>query len=60
MPAPVETIPGCPPGLEYLTQIDQLLVHQQVELFEGKDGVTQWYCLLKGFYSWTVYMAILV
>ena len=39
MPAPVETIPGCPPGLEYLTQIDQLLVHQQVELFEGKDDM---------------------
>ena len=25
---------GCPPGLEYLTQIDQLLVQQQVELLE--------------------------
>ncbi|PAA78384.1 hypothetical protein BOX15_Mlig003533g1 [Macrostomum lignano] len=30
-PAP---IPGCPPGLEYLTQVDQLLVHQQIELLE--------------------------
>lgn len=29
-----ESVPGCPPGLEYLTQIDQLLVHQQVEIFE--------------------------
>lgn len=28
-------IPNCPPGLEYLTQIDQLLVHQKVELLEG-------------------------
>ena len=27
--------PGCPPGLEYLTQIDQVLVKQQVELLEG-------------------------
>lgn len=26
---------GCPPGLEYLTQIDQLLVQQQVELLES-------------------------
>jgi len=34
-----ETIPGCPPGLEYLTQIDQLLVHQQIELLEV---VTDW------------------
>lgn len=35
MASPEETIPGCPPGLEYLTKIDQLLVHQQVELFES-------------------------
>lgn len=27
--------PGCPPGLEYLTQIDQILVQQQVELMES-------------------------
>lgn len=27
-------IPGCPPGLEYLTMVDQLLVHQQVEMVE--------------------------
>lgn len=31
-----ETIPGCPAGLEYLTQIDQLLVKQQIELLESK------------------------
>ncbi|KAJ8048524.1 Phospholipid scramblase 2 [Holothuria leucospilota] len=33
MPIP-PTIPGCPPGLEYLCQLDQILVHQQVELLE--------------------------
>jgi len=33
MAAP-EAIPGMPPGLEYLAQIDQLLVHQQIEIFE--------------------------
>ena len=35
MPVPQETVPGCPPGLEYLTQVDQLLVHQQIEFLEG-------------------------
>eukprot|EP00795_Rhopilema_esculentum_P017008 gene17008-8513_t len=29
---------GCPPGLEYLTQIDQLLVKQKVELLEAFTG----------------------
>nr|CAH7766301.1 unnamed protein product [Callosobruchus chinensis] len=29
-------IPNCPPGLEYLTMIDQLLVHQKVEMLEGQ------------------------
>ena len=27
--------PNCPPGLEYLSAVDQLLVHQKVELLEG-------------------------
>jgi len=35
MPTPQAPV-GCPPGLEYLTQIDQLLVNQQVELLERK------------------------
>ncbi|XP_041480767.1 phospholipid scramblase 1-like isoform X2 [Lytechinus variegatus] len=40
MPAPTVAAPqGCPPGLEYLTQVDQLLVHQIVELFEMFTGV---------------------
>lgn len=30
--------PNCPPGLEYLTAIDQLLVHQKVELLEAFVG----------------------
>ena len=30
-----QLIPGCPPGLEYLTQIDQLLVKQQFEILES-------------------------
>jgi len=29
---------GCPPGLEYLTQVDQLLVRQEVELLEVMTG----------------------
>ena len=30
------SIPGVPRGLEYLTQVDQLLVHQQIELLESE------------------------
>ncbi|XP_071838153.1 phospholipid scramblase 2-like isoform X1 [Apostichopus japonicus] len=38
LPAGQQPPPNCPPGLEYLTQIDQLLVHQQVELLEAFTG----------------------
>ncbi|CAH1255775.1 unnamed protein product [Diabrotica balteata] len=31
-------IPNCPPGLEYLTMIDQLLVQQKVEILEALTG----------------------
>ena len=34
-------IPNCPPGLEYLTQIDQLLVKQKVRLLEVFTGYEQ-------------------
>lgn len=30
---------GIPKGLEYLTQIDQLIMHQQIELFEAISGI---------------------
>jgi hypothetical protein len=33
MPPP---IPNCPPGLEYLAQIDQVIIKQKKELFESK------------------------
>lgn len=32
---------GVPPGLEYLTQLNQLLVKQQIEMMEGEC-----FCLL--------------
>ena len=32
-----QLIPGCPPGLEYLTLVDQLLVEQEVEAFESES-----------------------
>ncbi|XP_073088334.1 phospholipid scramblase 1 [Manis javanica] len=37
MPVPLPP-PDCPPGLEYLSQIDQILVHQQIELLEVITG----------------------
>ncbi|XP_034980707.2 phospholipid scramblase 1-like [Zootoca vivipara] len=33
MPAP-PPLPNCPPGLEYLSQIDQMIIQQQIELLE--------------------------
>ncbi|XP_027731874.1 phospholipid scramblase 4 [Vombatus ursinus] len=33
MPAP-PPVPNCPPGLEFLSQLDKILVHQQIELLE--------------------------
>lgn len=33
------SIPGCPPGLEYLAAIDQILVKQKVELLEAFTGI---------------------
>jgi hypothetical protein len=33
MPPP---IPNCPPGLEYLASIDQMIIKQKKELFESK------------------------
>ncbi|XP_029206518.1 phospholipid scramblase 2-like [Acropora muricata] len=37
MPAPQAPL-GCPPGLEYLTTIDQVVVQQQIELLEAFTG----------------------
>ena len=30
------SLPGCPPGLEYLSQVDKLLIQQKVDLLEGR------------------------
>ena len=29
---------GCPKGLEYLAQLDRVLIHQQVEMLEAFTG----------------------
>ena len=31
-------MPGCPPGLQYLTMVDQLLIKQKVEILEAVTG----------------------
>ncbi|XP_025089176.1 phospholipid scramblase 1-like isoform X2 [Pomacea canaliculata] len=38
MPLP-PSVPGCPPGLEYLTQLDQILIKQEVEILEVLTGL---------------------
>lgn len=38
MPTGTQMPADCPPGLEYLTTIDQLLVKQKVELLEAFTG----------------------
>ena len=37
-PPPQAAPPNCPPGLEYLLHVDQLLIKQQVELLEAFTG----------------------
>ena len=38
MVAPSQPPPGCPPGLQYLSMVDQLLVKQKVEVLEVITG----------------------
>lgn len=52
-------IPSCPPGLEYLTTIDQLLVHQKVEMLEAFLGFeTQNKYTIKNSMGQKVYKAV--
>ena len=37
-PPQMQAPPNCPPGLEYLLQVDKLLVKQQIEFFEAFTG----------------------
>lgn len=36
MMPPQQIIPGCPPGLEYLTMVDQVIIKQVVDILESK------------------------
>ena len=36
MPPPAQVPVGCPPGLEYLAMVDQLIIKQVVEILERK------------------------
>jgi hypothetical protein len=38
MQAPSQVPANCPKGLEYLAQVDQLLVKQKVEALEGRSN----------------------
>lgn len=38
---PPQSVPGCPPGLEYLTTLDQVVIKQQIELLEAFTGWEQ-------------------
>ena len=58
MAPPVAQIPGVPPGLEYLSQVNQLLVKQKVELLEAFTGFeTQNKYLVVNAMGQQVYMA---
>lgn len=56
---PPQAPAGCPPGLEYMTQIDQLLVKQKKEMMELVTGFeTNNKYKIKNSLGQTVYMAI--
>ena len=38
-PEPLFKCIGCPPGLQYLTMVDQLLIKQKVEVLEVVTGI---------------------
>lgn len=46
-------IPNCPAGLEYLTMIDQLLVHQKVEVLEGIKKINKKLFPIMSLCDWT-------